>query len=82
MAYINIDIELSEVETRYLIEELESRYIGERELKDLYRLIKSNDSGKLEFLLRATGNFTIPELEEMFKDKAPIIPSKEQIKLF
>lgn len=82
MAYVRVDIDLDDVETRDLIDELENRYLDDREQKWLIKLIKDNDGGKLDLFLKARERFTLIELEEMFKEKFPETPiPKEQLSL-
>lgn len=82
MAYVSVDIELEDIDTRHLIDELENRYLNEQEQRWLINLVKANDGGKLDLFLKNRERFTLIELEEMFKEKFPVsnVP-KEQLSL-
>lgn len=85
MAYITVDVELSEIDTRYLLEELENRCLDDNEKRGLLDSIKSNywesDNGKWELFLKIKDKYSLFELQEMFKDKRPIEVSKNQLSL-
>lgn len=83
MAYINVDIDLDEIRTWELIDELENRYLDAGDQKKLVDLLKGEEKEKLKLFYKVIDRFSLSELEEMFKENYTSTPApKEQLQLF
>lgn len=84
MASVRVDIELSEVDTRDLISELEDRYFNEFEFNDIIDMMYSDDDKlKMKFFFQIKDKYSLLELKEMFKESITSMPiPEEQLKLF
>lgn len=82
MASVWIDVDLNEVSTRDLLDELENRYLGNREKDLLLELIKNDEGKKVQLFLKVKDRFSLIELEELFKENTYSPPCKEQLSIF
>jgi len=81
--YIRID--LDDIDTDDLIDELGNRYLDNSEQLELLNLVRDNydDSGKLKIFLKNINRFSVLDLEKMFADiPEPAVAGKNQIPLF
>lgn len=83
MASVWVDVDLEEVSTRDLLDEIEDRYLGTWEQKMLISMIRNEDRAKFDFFFQIKDKFTLSQLEELFKEPCINVPTpKEQLKLF
>lgn len=82
MASIWTEIDLDEISTSDLLDELENRYLGEREQASLVELLNDSDKQKFDLFLKIKNRFSAYELEEMFSENhTNMSPSKNQLAL-
>lgn len=82
MASVWTEIDLDEISTSDLLDELENRYLGEREQASLVELLNDSDKQKFDLFLKIKNRFSVYELEEMFSDNhTNTPPSKNQLAL-
>lgn len=76
-----VDLDLDDVDTDDLIDELENRYLDEGERKLLLEMVKNNDD-KINLFMKIKDRYSIFELEQMFAEQSESIPiPKNQLKL-
>jgi hypothetical protein len=72
MAYAYLQVDLDEVETSDLIEELDNRYLVVSEQEELLSLIKHSrlhiDAQKISMFLKVMDKFSLQELADLFKE--------------
>lgn len=80
-----IDIDLDEFSTGELINELENRYLENREKDSLIDLIKdsyrTDECMKLKLFISVYGKYSVLELEEIFKETYTVTKSENQLTL-
>jgi hypothetical protein len=85
MAYTYLRIELDDIDTSDLIEELDNRYLDNNEQDQLLDLIKESrlrtDAQKIKLFLKAMDKYSIQELQELFQENMSTIISKNQLQL-
>ena len=82
MASFIIDVSLSEVSNRELIEELEGRYLNSHEQRWLIDLLKSDDKQKLDLFFQVKDKHSLLELEGMLNEKVgEVLVSENQLSL-
>jgi len=75
-----IDVDLRHCSTYELIDELENRYLDQREMSSLLDLVKGDDSQKLKLFISVMDKYSSMELQDIFKEdlKVTEVP-KEQM---
>lgn len=82
MPSVWIDVDLKEVDTDDLLDELEGRYLNDREQKLLIDLLKGDDNAKLDLFFQVKDKYSLLELQELFKENVNTGPiPKEQLAL-
>jgi hypothetical protein len=76
-----VSVDLDDMDTDDLMDELEKRYLDERDKNILMSIIEDNDP-KIKLFMQVREKYSIFELEEMFGDKTPQLKIPEnQLKL-
>jgi hypothetical protein len=83
MASIRVDIDLNEIDTYELIDELDSRAtcLDESEKQQLLDIVKYHDSEKWKWFLSIKDKYSLFELQELAKADDPAVASENQLKL-
>lgn len=82
MASVWVDIDLDEVTTSELLDELENRYLRAHEKQCILKLLREDDELKYDLFFQFKDKFSISEFEEMFKEKSiNTTTPKEQLKI-
>lgn len=82
MASVWVDIDLDEVTTSELLDELENRYLSSHEKQCILKLLREDDEMKYDLFFQFKDKFSISEFEEMFKGKSiNTTTPKEQLKI-
>lgn len=82
MPSVWVHIDIREVDTEDLLEELQSRYLNDREQMMLIDLLRGEDKSKLDLFFKAKDRYSVLELQELFKEKNIVWPiPKEQLSL-
>jgi hypothetical protein len=83
MSYAYVTINLDDVDTSDLIDELENRYLDKDEQESLLDLVKVDleRSEKLKLLLKIVDKYSLQELSEMFKEDCTTPIPKNQLAL-
>jgi len=81
MASVYIDIDLNDIRTYELIEELDTRSLclSNSDKADLLDIIKEVDSEKWKWFLAIKDKYSLFELQEIINTGEPVRPSKEQL---
>lgn len=82
--YVTVDaeVDLSEIQTCDLVEELKSRDLDEDYRRDFLGDDLYYNRDKLNLFIKAMGRYSLLELETMFSELAfPAVACKEQLKL-
>jgi hypothetical protein len=78
-AYVRID--LDDLDTDDLIDELENRCLDNDESERLLTIVKDNESDKMKLFIKVMDKYSLMELQEMFAERFDALPSKYQIPL-
>lgn len=77
-----VDIDMRHIDTDDLLEELENRYLDEREKIKLQDLLNNDPSEKYKLFMSVMDKYSLLELEEMFKERfTHTVQPKEQLAL-
>lgn len=76
-----VDIDLYQVSTHELLDELQNRHLNDNEQLSLIQLITTQDTKKFALFLKVYERYSIHELEELFCEKSVIVESENQIPL-
>jgi hypothetical protein len=77
-----VDVDLDEISTSDLIEELETRPLRLDQQKELAALLRDDDKIQFDLFLQVKDRYSIYELEQLFGEKPQVIAvSKEQLRL-
>jgi hypothetical protein len=81
MPSVYVDIDLDEIESHELIDELESRSLclSDSEKDQLLDIISYADSEKWKLFLAIKNKYSLYELQQMFDEKGSVPVSKEQL---
>jgi hypothetical protein len=63
-----VSVDLDDMDTDDLLDELENRYLDERDKNILMSILEDNDP-KVKLFMAVKERFTISELEELLQDK-------------
>lgn len=78
MAYISLEVDLKEINTSDLVEELEERYLDDYDVARVLKMVTTQDAKKFEFFNRVKDRFSMLELEELFKEHLPACKASEE----
>lgn len=83
MASIHIDIDLNDIKTWELIDELDNRSLclSDSQKQQLIDIVKYQDSAKWKWFLSIKDKYSMFELQELAKADVPAIASENQLKL-
>jgi hypothetical protein len=76
-----VSVDLDDMDTDDLLDELENRYLGEREKNILMSILEDNDQ-KVKLFMAAKDRFTIYELENLLQEKCDTAIPKNHPTLF
>jgi hypothetical protein len=82
MAYANLQVDLSDIDTWDLVLELQGRRMDDDQRQELAGIVSASDIAKFKLFLQIKDKYTVQELEQTFKENLTVtdIP-KEQLKL-
>lgn len=81
MASIHVDIDLSDINTWELVEELSQRALclSDTDKQELLDAIKYRDAEKWKWFLSIKDKYSLLELQEKFNENSSVVISKEQL---
>lgn len=77
--WVDVEIELDDIDTDDLICELEGRYLNDRQRAEIFSVAMDSDA-RAKFLFEQLNKYSLTELQQMFCEPATLA-SENQLKL-